>query len=862
MLLVFDGLDEVADIGRRREVVDEISKGISRLQEIAISMQSIVTSRPTAFANSPGLPEQTFLYLQLASINRPLIEQYAEKWLRARRLDGKEASDVRRILKDKLDQPHLRELARNAMQLAILLSLIQTRGRSLPDKRTALYDSYVELFFNREAEKSSVVRDLRELLIDIHRYLAWVLHSEAQTKQTRGSVSAERLRQLVETYLADEGHDPLLAQSLFTGMVERVVALVSRVQGTYEFEVQPLREYFAARHLYNTAPYSPPGRERHGTLPERFDALARDLFWQNVTRFYAGCYSKGELPSLVERLEELARSPEYKYTSHPQSLAATLLSDWVFAQHPKSMRQVVALILDGIGLRQITSGARRYHREDPFVLPKQNGNEELVERCFELLQSNPPMDYGTMLIELVRANASPPDAKDRWLHQTQLLTGAERTRWITYGLHLGTLGNLTNAQLESLLDDAQDGPNRLNLIFRSGQTQFVELDEVRFETLVYSVLEGGPEMNFRRVRSIVYTLAHLIATYRYTFAFQRRHPMPLSSLWDELYQYPKGIAAIGPVAEVPPFALARQCQEFVDLGLKLTERSAMDWATQISPWDELVEGGRRLFGNQWAFCLLANASAGIRSKDDTCENASELHDDTVPLCRRARYARLRAGSSTWWESELASTTDQRDLAFTLLVFWTWAGPTVLEKLSLLADEKLRALSSDWWAKLSEVIQVTRFGISRDIEVDLNALPEIFSERSVVALSTRIGDRLSDGLYDKYLRTYGGEDHSVLEFCQRIALRRAQRNPQTWRNWLPIISHSYAKGVVSDRYFGYRLAQAVHSQLLPIEIAKDIVEHCDTYPAELVGWAERTYRQRVAEQIIPVGRVAKDDGWFS
>jgi hypothetical protein len=57
--------------------------------------------------------------------------------------------------------------------------------------------------------------------------------------------------------LTREGHDPALAAVLFTGMIERVVALVSRVQGTYEFEVQPLREYFAARFLSETAPYSP-----------------------------------------------------------------------------------------------------------------------------------------------------------------------------------------------------------------------------------------------------------------------------------------------------------------------------------------------------------------------------------------------------------------------------------------------------------------------------------------------------------------------------------------------------------------------------------------------------------------------------
>ena len=49
-------------------------------------------------------------------------------------------------------------------------------------------------------------------------------------------------------------------------MVERVVAIVSRVPGTYEFDVQTLREYFAAKHLYHTAVYSPSGNERRGSI--------------------------------------------------------------------------------------------------------------------------------------------------------------------------------------------------------------------------------------------------------------------------------------------------------------------------------------------------------------------------------------------------------------------------------------------------------------------------------------------------------------------------------------------------------------------------------------------------------------------
>ena len=234
---------------------------------------------------------------------------YAERWLRARRMDTKQSAEYRTVLKEKLGQPHLRDLARNPMQLAILLSLVLTRGASLPDKRTVLYEFYIDRFFSREAEKSTVVRTHRDLLIDIHRYLAWFLHSQAENDNGRPSVRQDVLQRIVTEYLAREGHDPTLARELFSGMVERVVALVSRVEGTFEFEVQPLREYFAACHLYYTAPQSSPGKEMLGSKPDRFDAIARNVYWLNVTRFYAGCYSNGELPSLVERLQDLAATP-------------------------------------------------------------------------------------------------------------------------------------------------------------------------------------------------------------------------------------------------------------------------------------------------------------------------------------------------------------------------------------------------------------------------------------------------------------------------------------------------------------------------------------------------------------------------
>ena len=867
VILVFDGLDEVADIKIRKEIVEEIVRGTSRLESIATSLQTIVTSRPAVFSNSPGLPEDQFLHVQLTSITRDLVDKYANKWLKSRRLHDKEASDIRNILRSKLNQPHLRELAHNPMQLSILLSLIHIRGASLPDKRTALYDSYVDLFFNREAEKSNVVRDHRDLLINIHRYLAWILHSEAQTKQTRGSITEDRLQRVVRNYLDNEGHDSNLAQNLFTGMVERVVALVSRVQGTFEFEVQPLREYFAARYLYSTAPYSPPGDEQPGTLPERFDALARDFFWQNVTRFYAGCYDRGQLPSLVHSLEELASADGFRDTGYPQSLAATLLSDWVFAQYPKLMKKVIALVLDGVGLRQIVTGGVRYRRGNILRIPKQCGNIELLDKCFDILSTNPSPDFTDMLLELIRENSDPTDSTERWLHRIENMTGTDLTRWIRHGLYLGILSRLSKSQLDSIIHDDSELSKRLDLLVRAGQTKFIEMHTNMFEMVIDYLLDDGYHMVFRRSSSIIDVFIGLLSPQLYTLAFENPQPIPLASLWAKTYPYAYFQEPI-PSIEIPSILIADKCQKFaLHIQDLLQHRSATKWATQLEPWENLVESGRSGFGDRWIFCVLANIGAGIRSRTDACGDAAELCNHNIALCRRARYARLRAGAPKWWQSQLLSSHSQIDLAFTLLVLLTWAGPSVFQKHSALINEKILLLDDEWWMKLNYTL---RFQIlyadnreHRPLSLDIKSFDKDISPKFVVAVSIRADEKTQIALYDTFLQDYNEDDEEILKFCQQIAFYSARQNPETWEKWLPVISRSYIKGVISDvdPYFSYRFTRTLRSQKLPREIAEQIIRNCDLYPIDLVGWAEDILRTHISEQITPVGTIAETRRWF-
>ena len=862
VLLVFDGLDEVADFGRRRRVVDEISRGVNRLKVNSASIQTIVTSRPAALTDSPGLPETDFRHLHLSSIGQQLIREYSEKWIKARKLEGKAASDVRRILRGKLDQPHLRELARNPMQLSILLSLIQSRGGSLPDKRTALYDSYVDLFFSREAEKSSVVRDHRDLLVCIHRHLAWILHAEAQTKQGAGSASAENLRDLVEAYLKEEGHDASLAQLLFTGMVERVVALVSRVEGTYEFEVQPLREYFAARHLYDTAPYSPPGRECGGTLPDRFDALARDLFWQNVTRFYAGCYSKGQLSSLVDRLQELARSPGFKCTSYAQDLSATLLSDWVFAQHPRAMKQVAALFLDGVGLR-IAAGSRRHRNGEALVLPKHNGNEELVETCFQVLRTGPADDCSGMLLDVVNANCSQEEAWKPWWSETSTLRGTARTRWMRFGLRLGVLPSVSEQQLTELLADSSDEAERLVLMCRSGRTELIEADRTRFLKVVNCILDRGIDylLRPRRIATLTEDFVRLLTPYTYSAAFEQTGPWPLSKMSERLFAHPEPVKRSSELEVLADSEAASRCRELLDVGAKRWEMSVSEWTTELDPWNDLVESGRKLFGERWTFFILANIGAGIRGTGKKSEHASELHDSSVPLCERVRYARLRVRAPKWWEAQLQVASDQSGVALSLLVLLKWAGSSVFNRLSHLIDEKLRFLDVEWWHKLDDGLRACGGGTNRGLTaVDLAAMPESISERLIVALATRVRDESLVQTFKARLMGYEGDDPPTLALCQRIALSSIQGSQDAWRDRLPIISRTYAKGIGVEPFMAYRFDRTVRSRL-PRDIAEEIVEQCGRYPVELVGLAERACRQRVAEKVVPVGTIAETEDWF-
>ena len=874
-LFVLDGLDEVAGAAERQRVVEEITRALARLSGIAMSLQVVVTSRPSPFTNSTALPSKGFTTYSLESLTEPLVKEYAERWLLARGIGRSDADEVRAILKNKLGEAHLRDLSRNPMQLAILLGLIHRRGVSLPDKRTALYDSYVSMFFDREAEKAAIVREHRELLIRIHRYLAWVLQARAEggsrpsartngePPTVSGNISDEQLRNLLRHFLLDDGSDAGLVDSLFSGMVERVVAIVSRVPGTYEFDVQTLREYFAARHLYETAPYSPAGSERRGTMSERWQALSRNYYWLNVARFYAGCYSEGELSSLIDDLRMLSTDEVFGSTGHAQLLAATLLGDWVFAQRPRASHEAVELMATERGLQLLVGGSVTSFRHlGETIVSDPVARNRLVSMCKELVASRVNVELAIDVIwSVLRPNATGSELATWWLDNLLTASQEDVGRWCVLGNWMDGWEQVNRTQVEQLLQRPTiPAASVYQGLLLADRIDLLEGDEQMFHGAIDAMLRGdlvvgpGGGAILRRLSNALHQPILNVRASGYSDGRQS-HWVDHRTTEYEIH---------GEDRAWPNYARVQQCSRVVQAFDEVAERPLEEWNGSLGPWEHIVGVGMQEFGTRQVFLNLANIGAGVRSRAEKCEDSPDLLDAGRPLVRRARFARLRSGSKSWWVKQLENAVSGEDRHMALLFFATWAGPRTIEQMACDLNELIGSLGeSDWRRLLNSVRSAAEVNAHRPwirpLAIDVHALPESLSPRTVVLLAERCTDKRKEQLCDRFLADYSGRDVDAWSLRADVDVMRAMADEEVWSAVLETVRLAYGQGARTDRLLG--IGHRRRRWTLPEGAAREIVSDASSFPAGLVQAAEERCRHADAKRILPVGRVAERDEWF-
>lgn len=859
-LIVLDGLDEVADIKNRSEVVLSISRAIPRIMENCKGLRVVITSRPAAFANSPGFDVENFTNLQLGSVTKHQINKYAKRWMDVRTLTRKERSEFEAVLREKMDMPHLRDLARNPMQLTILLSLIHTRGAALPDKRTSLYDAYVDLFFSRESSKSSAVREHIDLLKDIHKYLGWFLHYTAETgdRHSGGRISADSLKKVIYDYLVAEQHGTSVLDDVFGAMLERVVMIVSRIEGTYEFEVQPLREYFAARHLYDTASYSPPGRERSGSKPDRFDAIAQNPYWLNVVRFFCGCFSKGELLDLADRVKALINSSVLSQSRHPVHLAAMLLADWVFSQSPKAIAHVATCLAEDRNIRKLISESALGVYGFPVNIPYSAGGSLLVKAALQLAFSpNVAEDLAHRISYFLSENADAAEIDSAWAASGSGPLNGHLTRWLWIGRIFGSAARVERQTIKAISGDEDLPISTIRALISAGRFDCIPITSrneeatlnLMFDTAAasYNFASGAPAF----LLPALFTVVELL--YITNGAENREYFSEIISYFDKNFKElnPSHYNFLPDVSE-KAHRISRNLSDI--LKFKSHERD------EFRRIVELVNNSSKFWGDRPTITLAAVQLASISRKTSAQRRslAKSLFDTDEPIYSRVMLARSQKDNPSWWIEHLNIATTAEQKLILHICLWSVVKVFSADLLTAL-DKSLNELSEEVWREL--LLSIRRlhvYGHSRK-PIKWSALPGMFSLRLSMLLSLKKGRDFDIQSFMFFLEKSLPDTPLMADLYCKYSLIFAQSGKLPWDKAMQIIRKSYTVGTGFDPT-GYPTRGERKS--LPKNIVDEILKNETLYPMSLVDSAYAAIDAQTRKKIVPVGEIAKRDAWFS
>src|SRR5205823_13956867 len=143
-------------------------------------------------------------------------------------------------------------------------------------------------------------------------------------------------------------------------------------------------------------------------------------------------------------------------------------------------------------------------------------------------------------IELIKANADPLEISDLWNKDVYYVNARDRTRWIHYGFYLGALAQQSADDLERIMEDLPGSRGRLRIIYRARRIEFLERRPERVESLVEDSLDRNLIVSgTRKIECIIDSFAESLSAYRYSCAFDTRHALSLSDVWESTNRFRK-----------------------------------------------------------------------------------------------------------------------------------------------------------------------------------------------------------------------------------------------------------------------------------------------------------------------------------
>ncbi|MFJ2553402.1 HNH endonuclease [Microbacterium sp. NPDC087591] len=814
VLLALDGLDEVASLSVRAKVVDEIARVRGRLSPDAADLVILVATRPGS-SLQPLTSSGAFPVLHLQRLTQGLRLQYLQRWVAVSQLSPEAATRLQSTFMDSQHVPHISELASYPMQLAILLHLLHRR-QLLPQQRTELYAEYLKTFLDREQteDKEPLLAEQRRVVEDTHAYLGWHLQAKAEQGQSSGKISRDELRQLLRNYLAGQPEEQKLAEELYSAITDRVLCLVER-DDAFEFEVQSLREYFAALHIFDNLTAKGIGNSRDDGL----NALLERPYWSNVCRFFIGMLTKGEVRALRDNFRTVGKRVSPQPTI--RSMAVLVLGDRIFhGLIDTEIREVVDFVLEGPGVILAEDGAFD-SAGTPLRLGDRAGRSQAVAHLKGRLEQEKSPEIRHAIARSLDAHAMPDDDIASWWWERFEAT----TAWLQ-----------TAADLRAL---PQPDPRRLDQLH-----SIVAEADGEHDWLVDILAEGGyngqDEQILNRARSDLNEGAAEGATHRVETS-------PLTDLINAATTTLSNPRRKLPTPALPP----RPGPKHTATGSTAANAVTPSTSTTID-WDQHLATIADAWGDGW---ILRRVVATVPTDVDLSAVAARAR--TAALTEAAGIEasyRQNRGDAAWWRTHLAALTSPRDKMLAVIGILEQARTSVVIELSTAIDDLVQTFDSKRYRAVELSLQRDAAGHrvrSLDLQDALRLQQVNFSGRTLWLIWTigtestreRVAIRLEPTLRDLLVAGTSDARTAVIAACktrkQKLEIFKGSRYalpPGGWAN------------------------QARLASITP-SVAKSILEDPGEWPADLVQIATDKLAARRAERTPALAETAASNRWF-
>jgi HEAT repeat protein len=315
-LLLFDGLDEIAD----HRVRTRIARSLARVPRLFPGNRVVIGTRPSGLtAGSEGAISAVFRQCQIQRFTDHDLIHFllCWYWLDQNLSPAEREEEVVRLYRRIRADPGTLNLARTPL-LATLLLLIWRKEGALPERRVDLYERFCKMLVE-QWEQGHTVQALGDQTKELFAELGWEQHLELlapiayeiYSQGGRNVIGQRPLQKLLEELLQAQKLcvSPSAAASEATHFLNTLALrsglLQSQGDGSYGFPHQTIQEYLVARHIA-----AQPNPMPINLIMEHL----HDSWWQEVHlltigRLGAGPGSVGLAATLLQKILHLYRPP-------------------------------------------------------------------------------------------------------------------------------------------------------------------------------------------------------------------------------------------------------------------------------------------------------------------------------------------------------------------------------------------------------------------------------------------------------------------------------------------------------------------------------------------------------------------------